>query len=253
MSPKPSTSRGRSTSARRVGVMKRQRLPVRSAFAVLLVTIAAGLLFGISAYSARSHGNPSELNMAGLVREQQKAVLDLEETVEQMRLDQDDVIAESSPLVASVALGFRGELAGPGVTVTLDDSPADFVLDNAANVNAAVVHQQDVDAVMNALWSGGAEAMSVQGVRVTFSTPVRCVGNVILVGARSYAPPYRITAIGNVDGMLLALDSDPSVRLYKEDTVRYQLGWDVQVHDSTTISAASDLSALQYATLPGRA
>lgn len=253
MSPKHGSPRGGGNSPQREGAVKRKKLPVTSALSVLAVAFAAGLLFGVSAYSARSHGNPSEMNMAGLVREQQQVVLDLEETVDQMRLDQEGFIADSSPLVSSAALELRGELVGPGVTVTLDDSPADFVLDSAASVNAAVVHQQDVDAVMNALWSGGAEAMSVQGVRVTFSTPVRCVGNVILVGARSYAPPYRITAIGNVDKMLAALDADPSVRLYREDTVRYQLGWDVQVYDSATIPAASDLSPLQYATLPERA
>lgn len=233
---------------------KRPRTKILSSATVLLVTLAAGVLFGVSAYSARSHGNPADLNMAGLVREQQGVVLELEDTVEELRASQEEKIAVSSPeITANSALSFRSDLSGPGVTVTLDDSPSDFVLDNAANVNAAVVHQQDVDAVMNALWSGGAEAMSVQGVRVTFSTPVRCVGNVILVGARSYAPPYRISAIGDVDGMLAALDADPSVSLYREDTVRYALGWDVQVHDATTIAAEADLSPLKYAVVAERA
>lgn len=243
-----------SGAAAEVEGRKRPRTKIVSGATVLLVTLTAGLLFGVSAYSARSHGNPADLNMAGLVREQQGIVLGLEETVDGLRASQEEIIVASSPEVAAnSALSFRSALTGPGVTVTLDDSPADFLLDNAANVNAAVVHQQDVDAVMNALWSGGAEAMSVQGVRVTFSTPVRCVGNVILVGARSYAPPYRISAIGDVGGMLAALDADPSVSLYREDTVRYALGWDLQVHDETTIAAAADLSPLKYAAVAERA
>ena len=131
----------------------------------------------------------------------------------------------------------------------LDDAPADFQLEDSISVNDAIVHQQDVDAVMNALWLGGAEAMSVQGVRITASTPVRCVGNVILVGVRSFAPPYRIAAIGNVAGMTAALDGDESVRLYREDAARYQMGWDVTVADRVTVPAANQLSSLQFANI----
>lgn len=241
------------TVAAQTAKVQRPRTRILSSVTVLFVTLVAGVLFGVSAYSARSHGNPADLNMAGLVREQQGVVLELEETVEDMRASQEEVIAASSLETQANSASLRSELSGPGLTVTLDDSPADFALENSANVNAAVVHQQDVDAVMNALWRGGAEALSVQGVRVTFSTPVRCIGNVILVGARSYAPPYRISAIGDVDGMLEALDADPSVILYREDTVRYSLGWDVQVHDATVIPPASDLSPLKYAAVAERA
>ena len=218
---------------------------------VLVVTVMAGLLFGISASNAREQGSLAETDLAGLVAQQQNAVVELEESVDGLRRQQDDLVAFQIPAAQeqSAILALRGELVGPGLTVMLDDAPADFQLDDSVSVNDAVVHQQDVDSVMNALWLGGAEAMSVQGVRITASTPVRCVGNVILVGVRSFAPPYRIMAIGNVAGMTASLDGDESVRLYREDAARYQMGWDVTVAARVTVPAANELSSLQFASI----
>ena len=218
---------------------------------VLVVTVMAGLLFGISASNAREQGSLAETDLAGLVAQQQDAVVELEESVDGLRRQQDDLVASqiSAAPAQSAILALRGEMVGPGLTVMLDDAPADFQLEDSVSVNDAVVHQQDVDAVMNALWLGGAEAMSVQGIRITASTPVRCVGNVILVGVRSFAPPYRIAAIGNVAGMTAALDGDESVRLYREDAARYQMGWDVTVADRVTVPAANQLSSLQFANI----
>ncbi|MFT9232253.1 MAG: DUF881 domain-containing protein, partial [Bifidobacterium sp.] len=74
---------------------------------------------------------------------------------------------------------------GPGVTVTLDDSPLwEQKLDesgSSATINDYVVHQQDLEGVSNALWAGGAESREIQNQRVLPTTAVRCVGNVLLI------------------------------------------------------------------------
>ena len=62
-----------------------------------------------------------------------------------------------------------------------------------------VIHQQDVQAVVNALWAGGAEAMMLQDQRVISTSAVRCVGNTLILQGRVYSPPYIITAIGDRD------------------------------------------------------
>ena len=51
--------------------------------------------------------------------------------------------------------------------------------------------------MVNALWSGGAEAMTIQGQRVISTTAVKCVGNTVVLHGIPYAPPYVISAIGN--------------------------------------------------------
>ena len=53
-----------------------------------------------------------------------------------------------------------------------------------------VVHQQDLQAVMNALWAGGAEAMSLMDQRVISTSAFQCVGNVLSLHGRVYSPPY---------------------------------------------------------------
>lgn len=95
---------------------------------------------------------------------------------------------------------------GPGVTVTLDDSPLwESAVDgsgSATNINDYVVHQQDIEAVVNALWAGGAESMMIQDQRVLFNSAVICSGNVLLLQGKQYSPPYTISAIGPVDEMM---------------------------------------------------
>ena len=92
---------------------------------------------------------------------------------------------------------------GPGLVVTLDDSPLwEDMVDSSgstSNINDYVVHQQDVEAVVNALWAGGAESMMIMDQRVLFNSAVRCSGNVLLLQGKKYSPPFTISAIGPVD------------------------------------------------------
>jgi uncharacterized protein YlxW (UPF0749 family) len=147
-------------------------------------------------------------------------------------------------------------LTGPGLSVTLDDSPlwedATRSGDNTLagrDVNDYVVHQQDIEAVINALWTGGAEAMTIQGERVLPTTAVRCVGNVLLLRGRQYAPPYTVSAIGPVAQMRRSLDSSPSVKIYKEYVDAVGLGWKVKESDSLHFARTpGDTTSLDYAT-----
>ena len=55
--------------------------------------------------------------------------------------------------------------------------------------------------MVNALWSGGAEAMTLQKQRVISTTGIKCVGNTVVLHGVPYAPPYEITAIGDLDAL----------------------------------------------------
>ncbi|PLS31140.1 hypothetical protein Uis1B_1024 [Bifidobacterium margollesii] len=143
---------------------------------------------------------------------------------------------------------------GPGVTVTLNDSPLweQKVGDSGstADINDYVVHQQDIEAVVNALWAGGAESMTIQDQRVLFDTAVRCVGNVLLLHGKQYAPPYRISAIGPTDRMIAALDDSPTIQIYQQYVASIGLGWQVERKDLLKFpEATSSLQTLKYATV----
>lgn len=143
---------------------------------------------------------------------------------------------------------------GPGVTVTLDDSPLwETAVDgsgSATNINDYVVHQQDIEAVVNALWAGGAESMMIQDQRVLSSSAVICSGNVLLLQGKQYSPPYTVSAIGPVDSMLEALEESPAVQVYQDYVSAFGLGWDVETKDDLQFDeAAALLQPLQYATV----
>ena len=106
-------------------------------------------------------------------------------------------------------------VAGPAVTVTLDDAPSS-VAANGIEPDLLVVHQQDIQAVVNAFWSGGAEAMTIQGQRVISTTAVKCVGNTVVLHGIPYAPPYEISAIGDQARLRAALAESEPIQIYQQ-------------------------------------
>ena len=95
---------------------------------------------------------------------------------------------------------------GPGMTISLDDAPDDVLADAGSDVSDLIVHQEDIQAVANALWAGGAEAMTLQGQRVVSTTGIKCVGNTVILHGVPYSPPYRIRAVGATGSMLAAVN-----------------------------------------------
>ena len=139
---------------------------------------------------------------------------------------------------------------GPGVTITLDDAPKEKLAAAGTDLSAVselLVHQQDIQAVANALWAGGAEAMTIQGQRVVSTTGIKCVGNVVILHGVPYSPPYRISAIGPTDQMLTSVTTSPYIQLYLQVVRSSQLGWDVAVSPSLDMPGYTGTTELEYA------
>lgn len=143
--------------------------------------------------------------------------------------------------------GLRG-LAGPGLVVTLDDAPRGEELPSGIDPNLLVVHQQDIQAVTNALWSGGAEGISLQGRRIIATTGIKCVGNTVVLQGVPYSPPYRIVAVGDAVSMYRALLMSPEVHNYREYVpAPYNLGWSVRQSRDLRVPGYTGPLTLQYA------
>jgi uncharacterized protein YlxW (UPF0749 family) len=147
--------------------------------------------------------------------------------------------------VAEEAAGLT-DLVGPGLRVTLTDAPAD-VKPAGVSDDALVVHQQDIQAVVNALWAGGAEAMTIQGQRVISTTGIKCVGNTVVLHGVPYAPPYVIEAIGDADSLLAAINDSPSIQIYKQYVDAYGLGYAVDRVAAIEAPAFSGSVGLRFA------
>jgi uncharacterized protein YlxW (UPF0749 family) len=143
---------------------------------------------------------------------------------------------------------------GPGVTVTLSDAPEDVINSTTGDVNPLLVHQQDIQAVVNALWKGGATAVTVEGQRIVSTTGIKCEGNAVQLQGVPYPQPYEIQAVGDQDELLGAVYADPYLKAYREQAAdpTISVGWDLQLDDEVHAPAYDGLLDLTFARpLPG--
>jgi uncharacterized protein YlxW (UPF0749 family) len=145
----------------------------------------------------------------------------------------------------------RTPVRGPALQVSLDDAKlGGGDVPAGADPDDYVIHQQDVQSVVNALWRGGAEAMMLQDQRVISTSAVRCVGNTLILQGRVYSPPYVITAIGDRDAMRSALADDPSVGNLRDWSIAVGLGYDVKNVGQRTFPAYSGSIVPEHAAVP---
>ena len=143
--------------------------------------------------------------------------------------------------------------AGVGVTVVLSDAPRDVVEEAITNpeidLNRLVVHQQDIQAVVNAMWLGGARAVTIQGQRVVTTTGIKCRGNAVQLDGQPYPQPYVIQAVGDPTALFEAMDSDYDIGKFRDDAARPDIavGWDAESEDLVEAPAYDGLLDINYA------
>lgn len=158
--------------------------------------------------------------------DQQEKIRDLNDEVSKLQKDKTALqTALSSKNDSSKVLNdqlqdlkmFAGltEIEGPGVIVTLRDAPQRDGLLNLLRT----VHDEDVLSVLNELWISGAEAISVNSIRVSARSSFRCIGPVILVDSQRVPAPVVIEAIGKTDVLKadLLLPGGPIEEMQKVD------------------------------------
>ena len=231
--------------------------------AVPMVCLLAGLLLATTREAA--HGgelrSSGDTRLSDLVRSARADASTAEatrtrlrdevESAQQRAGDSDGAVADA--LAAMKALqpdaGLTA-LRGPGLTVTLTDAPRTATGQYASDAapDDLVVHQQDLQSVLNAMWAGGAEAVMVQDQRIVATSAPRCIGNTLLLHGRTYSPPYAVSAIGNADSLQNALSSERGVAIYRQYVTRFGLGYRVQTSNVVTVPAYSGSLTLKNAT-----
>ena len=230
---------------RGVGDVRRRRARRWSAdtWPVVLVLAFAGLLFATSAQTARiARGGQLRTEESGPITLLQKAqVVNQQLRDENAKLQQEfDKARTAAGKADSRVTGLQQKIdtlaalagtepkQGKAVIITLDDAPASVRTTASVAADMLVVHQQDVQAVVNALWLGGAQAIEVMGQRLVATSAVRCVGNVLILQGGVYSPPYVIKAIGDPNRLKSSLDASPEVSIYREYVNRFGLVYSFQ-------------------------
>jgi uncharacterized protein YlxW (UPF0749 family) len=141
--------------------------------------------------------------LATLLRQEREARQELERRVGDLQRRQAEIeraAIEGRTLTAAmsreleslrVAVGLKA-MRGPGVTVALEDARA-----QPKGSTPVVVTYQDIVSVVNELWAAGAEAIAVNGQRVTATTGFGQVGGTVVIDLQRLTGPFTITALGD--------------------------------------------------------
>lgn len=211
--------------------------------ALLAVGTGAGLLFAVTGRVNRDRGSSrDEGGLKGLLRERQDRAQSLSDEISEKRALRDELEASEPSanvpgLTEAEELAGLTEVEGPGIRVTLTDAPPSSASREGVGPNDLVVHQQDLESYVNALWAGGAEAMMMQDQRVISSSAFRCVGNTLLLQGRVYSPPFVVTAIGDPTRLRAALDAAKGVEWYRQWVTYVGLGESIETLASVTLPA----------------
>ncbi|MFF6808508.1 DUF881 domain-containing protein [Streptomyces sp. NPDC012403] len=222
----------------------------------------AGLLFFTSFDTAKGTNirtDASLLKLSDLIHERSRKNGELEETNGALRDDVDSLAerddgstkAEDDKLAVLEERAGTQKLKGEAITVTLDDAPPDATAKLPGypepQPDYLVIHQQDLQAVVNAMWQGGAEGIKVMDQRLISTSAVRCVGNTLILQGRVYSPPYKITAVGDPEKLKRALSASPAIQNYMVYVNVYGLGWQVEDNGTVTLPGYSGTVDLHYA------
>jgi len=225
-----------------------------------LVFLASGALFVVSALSSEGTDlRPERItDLASVVSSERRDAEALQARIAQLHDDVqrltdeindpqvEDTLAEVDTLKGPAGLE---PVSGEGITVTLADSPESVAETSQKPSFYLVVHQQDIQAVVNAMWLGGADAVTIQGQRVISTTGIKCSGNVVRLHGIPYGQPYVISAVGDQDALFGAIMDSHYLQTYRYQSSLpdVQIGWDLQLEDHLRAPGYDGLLDLGYA------
>lgn len=225
--------------------------------AIIMICLALFIFSFIIAAQLNTVGNTNIISEgmreADLLRELQTAKEEIEALKEDYEKSQEIVeeyktnSSTNDTLIASMqeelnkanVLAGLSNVKGEGVVITLKDST-----DTEVSVEAGLVHDTDLTAIVTELKAAGAEAISINGQRIIATSAIRCVGPTIQVNSVKVASPFYIKAIGNSKYLESALNIKNGV---VDSLKAYGINVDIQTDESITIDKYDLSLKLKYA------
>lgn len=224
-----------------------RRIANRSTMVVTMIVV--GLLLTI-AYKQTMAEEPSRSQArAGLIsqiKEREAEAARLQQQAEALR---DEVARQRDAALTDRDAARLRDLAaatgvarvrGDGVVVRVADGPEPVdAVTGAGGGNLGRVLDRDLQDIANALFGAGAEAVSINGQRLTGTSTIRAAGRAILVDFRPVAGPYEVSAIGP-DDMERRFRNSAAARLLRAVASEHGMSFEVRAEDDLTLPAASE-------------
>ena len=128
---------------------------------------------------------------------------------------------------------------GSGARVTVGDGPMPVDPLTGERKSEARVRDTDLQVATNALWAAGAEAIAVNGQRLTATSTIRQAGEAILVDLRPVTTPYQVVAIGP-DDLADQFREGAAGRFFRALNTRFGITYDVAEVSTVTLEAATE-------------
>jgi uncharacterized protein YlxW (UPF0749 family) len=220
----------------------------RRSIALCAVFVLAGLVLGTSArqtHESAPAARAAQTALSDRVHVRNAQVDALQHSLTSSRVDLEgyrgeDSAANSASSAARSDVDRLSILAGatpvhgPGIKVVVDDAP------NAAGAahGTGRIRDSDLQRLLNGLWAAGAEAISVNGARLTTLTAVRTAGDAILVAYRPLSPPYEVLAIGAPSDLEVDFVDGPGGRWFHTLSDRYGIRFNVTTAADVSLPGA---------------
>lgn len=138
------------------------------------------------------------------------------------------------------------EVHGPGVKLVVDDAKGtdqggDGPRESSGFSDTGRVRDRDMQRVVNGLWESGAEAIAINGQRLTALSAIRAAGDAILVDNRPLVPPYTVLAVGDGSRLRTAFQGSADgqyLQVLKED---FGIRTSISDEESVRLPAATSL------------
>jgi len=217
--------------------------PPRWRIGAVLVLLLFGLMVGLSALKTDQDQPLIATERAKLIEQIESNQHELDGQQANLASLSDEVATLQQRLTASVAddrelagqltaLGVdAGTIAvtGPGVAVTVDDAGY------SVGTSGGTILDTDLQLLANGLWQAGAEAVAVDGHRLTSLTSIRFAGEAITVDYRSLTPPYVIEATGNPDTMPARLLETRAGQIWLDLEANFGIQFDVAAKEKVSL------------------
>lgn len=179
-----------------------------------------------------------------------------------VRRAQDRALTAGDPVAAANAARLAAAAGdvpvdGPGVVVQLEDAPGsrDDAGSNSdprgdSSSSDGRVFDRDVQTIVNGLWAAGAEAIAVNGQRLTSLSAIRSAGEAILVDYRPLVPPYRVEAIGDPQGLQTAFAASSAGAYLQSLQDNFGVIASIEAKDSLQLPGSGSLSLRRASAAP---
>ncbi|GID92230.1 DUF881 domain-containing protein [Amorphoplanes digitatis] len=214
----------------------------------MLTLVALGFLL-VVAYQQTMAAEPARTQARDTLIEQvqsrRTATSELQDRADRLRAEVADLrekqlggaaVARLRDMEAQTGLA---PVRGPGVKVTVADGPTPVDPLTGERKNEARVRDTDLQMAANALWAAGAEAIAVNGQRLTATSTIRQAGEAILVDFRPVTTPYQVVAIGP-DSLADEFRDGSAGRFFRALSTRYGIAYDVADVRNATLDAATE-------------